>query len=287
MKTNTGVWGAFVSLTKPGLALMLVITTGIGFYLATNDVDFGLLIHTLVGTMLAAGGTLALNQYMERDRDAMMRRTRQRPLPAGLLTPNQALWFSLLTSAVGLGYLALIVNTLSAAVTGAITATYLLVYTPLKHRTTLATVAGAIPGALPPVTGWTAVRGEIEVEAIVLFLIMFLWQLPHALALAWVFREDYERAGFYLLPAVDPDGRITSVQIFVNCMALSALSLLPTLIGLTGMGYFYTALTTGLVLSGFAVHLVFTRSIISARRLFFATLGYLVILFTAMAVDKV
>lgn len=267
--------------------MMLVMTTGIGFYMAaTGAIDLWLLAHTLIGTALAAGGTLALNQYMERDRDALMRRTRKRPIPAGALSAGQALWFSALLTAFGLVYMAALVNTLSCAVTAAITATYLFLYTPLKHRTTLATVAGAIPGALPPVTGWTAARGEMGVEPIVLFLIMFLWQLPHALALAWLYHEDYERAGFFLLPAVDPEGRVTSIQILINCLALTAVSLAPTVIGLTGIVYFYVALAAGLALLGFAARLVITRSLKAARSVFFASLGYLVIQCVAMAADK-
>jgi protoheme IX farnesyltransferase len=279
---------AFIALTKPGLVMMLVMTTCIGFYLGTpEDIHLLLLLHTLIGTSLSAGGTLALNQFLERDRDALMRRTQKRPLPAGRLTPEQALRFGVGVTVGGLAYLALLVNLLSGLVTAVITVTYLFLYTPLKHRTTLSTVAGAIPGALPPVTGWVAARGEIGLEAVVLFAIMFLWQLPHALALAWLFRDDYARAGFYLLPIVDPDGRATSLQIFINCLALTAVSLVPSVIGLTGALYFYVALAAGLILLGFALHLTLTRSLASARNLFFASLVYLLAQFMTMAIDKV
>ncbi len=278
----------FIALTKPGLVIMLVLTTCVGFYLGSDGpVDWLRLLHTLAGTALAAGGTLALNQFMERDRDAMMRRTRKRPLPAGKLRPAQALGFGAAITAAGLLYLALVINVLSCVVTALITATYLFLYTPLKHRTTLSTVFGAIPGALPPVTGWAAARNELGLEAGVLFAILFLWQMPHALALAWLFREDYARAGFQLLPAVDPDGRFTSVQILINCLALTAFSLVPTILGISGVVYFYAALAAGLGLLAFAIHLTVTRTQASARNLFVASLVFLLIQFSVMAYDKV
>ena len=278
----------FIALTKPGLVIMLVLTTCVGFYLGSDGpVDWVQLLHTLAGTALAAGGTLALNQFMERDRDALMQRTRQRPLPAGKLRPAQALGFGTAITVVGLLYLALVVNLLSCMVTGAITATYLFLYTPLKHRTTLSTVFGAMPGALPPVTGWAAARNELGLEAGVLFAILFLWQMPHALALAWLFRDDYARAGFQLLPTVDPAGRFTSVQILINCLALTAVSLVPTILGISGVLYFYAAFTVGLGLLAFAVHLTVTRTQASARNLFFASLVFLLVQFSVMAYDKV
>ena len=277
----------FIALTKPGLVVMLALTTCVGFYLGSDGpVDWLRLFHTLAGTALAAGGTLALNQFMERDRDALMRRTRKRPLPAGKLRPGQALGFGVGLTAAGLIYLALVVNALSSAVTAAITAIYLFLYTPLKHRTTLSTVFGAVPGALPPVTGWAAARNELGLEAGVLFAILFLWQMPHALALAWLFREDYARAGFQLLPAVDPDGRFTSVQILINCLALTAFSLVPTMLGIAGVLYFYAAFAAGLGLLAFALHLTVTRTQASARNLFFASLVFLLVQFSVMAYDK-
>lgn len=278
----------FIALTKPGLVIMLVLTTCVGFYLGSDGpVDWLRLLHTLAGTALAAGGTLALNQFMERDRDAMMRRTRKRPLPAGKLRPAQALGFGAAITVAGLLYLALVINVLSCVVTALITATYLFLYTPLKHRTTLSTVFGAVPGALPPVTGWAAARNELGLEAGVLFAILFLWQMPHALALAWLFREDYARAGFQLLPAVDPDGRFTSVQILINCLALTAFSLVPTILGISGVVYFYAALAAGLGLLAFAIHLTVTRTEASARNLFIASLVFLLVQFSVMAYDKV
>lgn len=278
----------FIALTKPGLVIMLVLTTCVGFYLGSDGpLVWAMLLHTLAGTTLAAGGTLALNQFMERDRDALMRRTRTRPLPAGKLRPGQALGFGLGLTVAGLLYLALAVNVLSSAVTAAITATYLFLYTPLKHRTTLSTVFGAVPGALPPVTGWAAARNELGLEAGALFAILFLWQMPHALALAWLFREDYARAGFQLLPAVDPDGRFTSAQILINCLALTAFSLVPTMLGIAGELYFYAAFAAGMGLLAFSIHLTVTRTEASARNLFFASLVFLLVQFSVMAYDKV
>lgn len=278
----------FIALTKPGLVMMVVLTTCIGFYLGSiGPFDWLLLIHTLIGTSLSAGGSLALNQFIERDRDAMMHRTQKRPLPSGRLQPRQALWFGVGITIFGMAYLALLVNVLSCLVTISITTSYLFLYTPLKQRTTLSTVFGAIPGALPPVTGWAAARNEIGLESGVLFTIMFLWQLPHALALAWMYRDDYARAGFQLLPIVDPDGRVTSTQILINCLALTAVSLTPTIIGLTGMLYFFVALGAGLGFLGFAVHLTITRTSASARKLFFASLLFLLVQFVTMAIDKV
>ena len=277
----------FLALTKPRLVLMLVLTTCIGFYLGTvDDLDWLLLFHTWIGTGLAAGGTLALNQFMERERDALMRRTMKRPLAAGRLDPGQALWFGILVTVGGLLYLTLIVNMLSGVVTAVITVTYLFLYTPLKHRTSLSTMAGAIPGALPPVTGWVAARGDIGLEAAVLFLIMFLWQLPHSLALAWMFREDYARAGFQLLPIIDPQGRITSLQILLNCLALLVVSLVPSVIGMTGEVYFVVALIAGLVFLGYALQLARTRSTRAARNLFLISLAYLLTEFVTLALDK-
>jgi protoheme IX farnesyltransferase len=278
----------FIALTKPGLVMMVVLTTCIGFYLGSiGPFDWLLLIHTLIGTSLSAGGSLALNQFIERDRDAMMHRTQKRPLPSGRLQPRQALWFGVGITTFGMAYLALLVNVLSCLVTISITASYLFLYTPLKKRTTLSTVFGAIPGALPPVTGWAAARNEIGLESGILFTIMFLWQLPHALALAWMYRDDYARAGFQLLPIVDPDGRVTSTQILINCLALTAVSLTPTIIGLTGILYFFVALGAGLGFLGFAVHLTITRTSASARKLFFASLLFLLVQFVTMAIDKV
>ncbi|HXG22184.1 MAG TPA: heme o synthase [Methylomirabilota bacterium] len=277
----------FFELTKPRIVVMILITTFVGFYLGISDTtDYIALLHTLLGTALAAGGTLALNQVMEREADAKMARTKMRPLPDGRLQPTEALVFGMLMTTGGLGYLALLVNPLSALVTSAIVLSYLLVYTPLKMRTSLCMVVGAIPGALPPVIGWAAVRGTLNLEAWVLFAIMFLWQMPHSLAIGWLYREDYARAGFRLLPVLDPYGKSTGRQVVSNCLALLAVGLIPTLIGFAGAIYFFAALMLGAMFLWYGVGLARSCSRDAARRLLFASLVYLPVLLAVMAFDK-
>src|SRR5262245_24531827 len=207
----------YVSLTKPRVTLMVLITMLFGFYLgARGAVDWTLLFCALAGTAMVAGGTSALNQYLERELDAKMLRTRHRPLPAGRIQPIRALAFGVLISSAGLLLLAWRVNPVTALLAGFTLTTYVFLYTPLKQKSHLSTLVGAIPGALPPVGGWTAARGEIGIEAWVLFAILFLWQLPHFLAIAWMYREDYARGGFPMLPVIDPEGRSTGRQIVSN-----------------------------------------------------------------------
>ncbi len=278
----------FLELTKPRVVLMVLVTTSVGFYLGSSGVlDYVRLVHTLIGAALAAGGTVALNQYLERNADALMKRTRLRPLPDGRLQPIQALAFGAAITAGGLVYLMLVVNPLSSFITAIIVSSYLFAYTPLKQKTSLCTVVGAFPGALPPVIGWAAARGEIGLEAWVLFAILFLWQLPHSLAIAMLYRDDYARAGFQLLPVVDPDGRSTGRQVVGNCLALLVVALLPTLIGLAGVVYFFAALTLGVAFLWYGIELAVSCSTAGARRLLFVSLVYLPILLTIMAFDKV
>jgi len=277
----------FLSLTKPRVVLMILITTLVGYYLASQStIDVLVLLSTLMGVGLAAGGTMALNQFMERDVDARMERTRLRPLPDGRLKPVEAFLFGVAITVVGLGVLLAGVSLLSALVTGATVALYLFAYTPLKLRSSLCMVVGAIPGALPPVTGWVAARGEFGIGAWVLFAILFLWQLPHTLAIARLYREDYARAGIQVLPVVDPDGMSTERQIVAGCLALLAVGLLPTLIGLTGPIYFFGALGLGIALLVCGIFQAFSRSLPAARRLLFASLLYLPMVLMLMALDK-
>jgi protoheme IX farnesyltransferase len=279
---------AFLELTKPRIVSLVLITTCVGFYLASLGVaDYRLLLHTLLGTALAAGGTLALNQVLEREADAKMRRTQLRPLPDGRVQPLEAYVFGTLVTVAGLVYLAWTVNLASAAVTTAIVVSYLGVYTPLKKTTSLCTLIGAVPGALPPVIGWAAVRGSIDLEAWILFAIMFLWQMPHSLAIAWLYRDDYARAGFQLLPVINPDGKSTGRQVTSHCLALLAVGLLPTLVGLAGPVYFCVAFGLGSMFLWYSVRLALARSPESARRLLFASLIYLPLLLAVMAFDKV
>jgi len=278
----------FLELTKPRVVLMVLVTTSVGFYLGSwGTLDYFRLIHTLIGTVLAAGGTIALNQFIERDADALMKRTRLRPLPDGRLQPTEVLAFGAGITAGGLVYLTLVVNPLSGLITATIVGSYLFIYTPLKQKSSLCTLVGALPGALPPMTGWAAARGEIGLEAWVLFAILFLWQLPHSLAIAMLYRDDYARAGFRLLPVVDPDGRSTGRQVVGNCLALLAVGLLPTLIGLAGVVYFVVALTLGVVFLWYGIGLAVSRSAAGARRLLFVSLVYLPVLLVLMALDKV
>ncbi|HXQ24337.1 MAG TPA: heme o synthase, partial [Candidatus Acidoferrales bacterium] len=204
----------FLALAKPRVVFMVLVTTFVGFYLGSRGMpDYLLLLRTLIGTALAAGGTLALNQFVERDLDAKMQRTKTRPLPDGRLQPTEALIFGVVLTVSGLVYLTLAVNVLSGAVTAATAVTYLFLYTPLKRLTPLCSVIGAVPGALPPVTGWVAAHEGFGVEAWILFAILFLWQLPHSLAIAHLYRDDYARAGFRLLPVVEPDAKSCGRQI--------------------------------------------------------------------------
>jgi protoheme IX farnesyltransferase len=278
----------FFALTKPRVVLMVLITTAIGFYLGVQDTpDYLVLLHTLIGTALAGGGTLALNQYMEREADGKMQRTRLRPLPDGRLQAQDALIFGLFITLGGIAYLWWVVSGLSALVTATITVSYLLAYTPLKQRTSLCSIVGAVPGALPPVIGWAAARDTVGLEAWILFAIMFLWQMPHSLAIGWLYRDDYAKAGFRLLPVIDPDGRVTGQQIVLNCAALLAVGLLPTLIGFAGATYFFAALLLGSVFLWYGLRLATLRSLASARHLLFASLVYLPVLLAILAFDKV
>lgn len=278
----------FLELTKPRVALMVLVTTFVGFYLGSEPLaGYFRLIETLVGTALAAGGTLALNQFLERDADALMERTRRRPLPDGRIQPTEALLFGVLVTAAGLFILALAVNLLSALVTASIVGSYLFIYTPLKQRSSLCGVVGAVPGALPPLIGWAAASGGLGVEAWVLFAIMFLWQIPHTLAIARLYRDDFAKAGIRFLPVVESDGWTTGRQVITHSLALLAVSLLPTLLGLAGSVYFLVALFLGAGFLAYAVRLAVSQSLTSARRLLFVSLIYLPILLVVMALDRV
>jgi protoheme IX farnesyltransferase len=276
----------FLELTKPRIVLMILLTTTVGFYLGSSG-DYGKLLATLIGTALSAGGTLALNQLFERDVDARMERTRRRPIPDKRIQPGEALVFGVSLTAAGLVFLSLAVNTLSAGVTAFIVVTYLFIYTPLKRRSLMCVVVGAVPGALPPVIGWTAASGALEVEAWVLFAILFLWQVPHTLAIARIYRDDFAKAGIRFLPVIEPDGQSTGRQIISHCLALIAVSLLPTLTGLTGAVYFITALALGGIFLTYGVGMAMRQSVEAARKLLFASLAYLPLLLVVMALDSI
>lgn len=278
----------FLLLTKPRVVAMVLVTTIVGYYLGSSGAtDFLRLLSTLIGTVLAAAGTLALNQFLERDLDARMERTRLRPLPDGRLQPGESLAFGTAITVGGLLHLWLAVGALAAAVTAATVALYLFVYTPLKLRSPLCMVVGAIPGALPPVVGWVAASGEFGAGAWVLFSILYLWQLPHTLAIARLYRDDYARAGIRVLPVVDPNGTSTERQIVAGCLALLTVGLLPTLLGLTGAVYFFGALLLGLGFLVCGMSQAVSRSVATARRLVFASVLYLPLLLGLMVLDKV
>ncbi|HTM10905.1 MAG TPA: heme o synthase [Verrucomicrobiae bacterium] len=277
----------FLELTKPRVTLMVLVTTFAGYYLGEDRAPgYARLIATLIGTALASGGTLALNQYIERGSDALMERTRRRPLPDGRIMPPEALFFGCILAIAGILLLAFSVNVLSAAVTAVITTTYLLIYTPLKSRSALCGIIGAVPGALPPVIGWAAARGELDLAAWVLFAILFFWQVPHTLAIAYIYREDFGRAGIRFLPIVEPDGLSTGRQIVAHSFALLGVSLMPTLIGIAGSIYFIAALIlgTGFLVSG--ARLAIKPTPASARRLLYMSLIYLPAVLVTMALDR-
>lgn len=276
-----------VTLTKPRVVVMILVTTLVGYYVGlTGAPGYARMVHLIIGTLLAAGGALALNQYWEREVDGLMERTRSRPLPDGRLQPIEALLFGAFITVLGVVYLAAFVGVRAATVTAATAVLYLFAYTPLKLRTALCTLVGAVPGALPPVTGWVAARDDLSVGAWVLFGILFLWQLPHTLAIARLYREDYARAGVRVLPVVDVHGSTTERQIVTACLALLAVSLLPTLIGLTGGVYFAGALLLGVGLAVLGALQALTPSPVSARRVLYASLLYLPALLALLAFDK-
>ena len=274
----------FVELTKPRITFLVLITTLVGFYMGSRDgLNFLLLVHSIIGTGLVASGASALNQYFERDLDARMMRTRNRPLPDGRLSPNEALIFSAVISAAGVAYLMFFVNVLTSALGAATLAGYILVYTPLKTRTAMCTLIGAFPGAAPPMMGWTAARGEIDAVALSLFAILFLWQMPHFFAIAWIFTEDYARAGF----SMHASGERTGRQIVFYCCALIPISVLPTFLGLTGMVYLLGAILLGFVYLGYGFAVALFRSNTHAHRLLRVSVLYLPALLVLMMIDKI
>jgi heme o synthase len=277
-----------VALTKPRVVIMVLVTTLVGYDVGlTGAADYVRMLHLLIGSLLAAGGTLALNQYRERDLDARMDRTRARPLPAGRLQPLEAWLFGVALTLVGTAYLAALVNPLVALVTMATTVLYLFAYTPLKQRTPLCTLVGAVAGALPPVAGWAAARGDVALGAWILFAILFLWQLPHTLAIARLYRDDYARAGVRVLPVVDPDGASTERQVVLACVALVSVSLLPAVAGWTGPIYLAGALLLGLAFSAVGVEQALVPSPRAARHVLLASLVYLPLLLGLMAFDRI
>jgi len=278
---------AYVELTKPRITFLIVLTSAAGFVLASRGkVDYLALFSALLGIGLLSSGIATLNQYAERDLDRLMRRTASRPLPAGKLASWEALTFGVVLTVLAEVYLLVLVNPLSAGLGLTVIAGHLFAYTPLKTRTSLSTLVGAFPGAVPPLIGWTAARGTISLEGWVLFAILFLWQFPHFLAIAWMYREDYSRAGILMLPVVEPDGRVTAQQIVVYTLMLIPVSLLPTLLGMSGKIYFYGAIVLGLLFLYSSVRAAFSMSRQHARRLLLASVLYLPLLFILMVLNR-
>jgi len=266
----------WLELTKPRITVMVVFTAMVGFVVASPASPWsGLLTAALVGTGLVAGGASVLNMVIERDTDALMHRTRTRPIPAGRIRPAEARWFGALLTLGGLALLASLCGTLAALVAFSTWASYLFLYTPLKRRTHLSTLVGAVPGALPPVIGWAAASGRLEPGAFILFAIVFLWQIPHFLAIAWLYREDYERGGFPMLPVIDREGRITGRQAVLHSVALVVVSLAPVAAGLGDAVYLVGALVLGMALTLAALQLSRARNVAAARTLFLASVLYL------------
>jgi heme o synthase len=277
----------YVALAKPRLNMLVVVSAVAGYVMAGGEPGrVAALLWTIAGTGLVAGGASTFNQILERDRDGRMRRTQHRPLADGRMAAGEALVFGSVLSVVGLLMLAAGVNLLAAGVALATLASYAAIYTPLKPRTSLATVIGAVPGALPPVIGWAAATGALSQGAWILFGIVFLWQMPHFLAIAWMYREDYGRAGFPMLPVIEPDGRSTARQAVVYTAALLPLALAPTLAGMAGTVYFTGALLLTLAFLGMSVRFAATRSATDARLLFMASIVYLPLLWALMIADR-
>jgi len=279
--------GLWAELFKARLTSLVLLTTLVGYYLGQRGgLNWLLLVNTLLGTGLLACGAAALNQYLERDFDALMERTADRPLPAGRIQPQMVVVLGGVISVAGLLWLAFGVNLLTA-VLGAVTLiSYLFIYTPLKRKTTLNTAIGAIPGALPPLMGWTAARGDLSIEGWALFAILFFWQLPHFLAIAWMYREDYAKGGFVMLPLVDRDGARTGRSAVSHTLGLLPVSLSPFVFQVSGALYLFGALLLGLVFLWCAMRFARQLDRLSARRLFFASILYLPLLLGLMVFDK-
>jgi protoheme IX farnesyltransferase len=280
-RRSTSALADYLALTKPRLNVLVVATSAAAYYLGgASRPDLTAMTLAVAGTALVAGGAAVLNQLYERDTDALMRRTRLRPLPDGRVAPADARIFGLALSLAGLVLLAARANWLSAGLALATLIVYLIVYTPMKRRTPLSTLVGAVPGALPALIGWTASHGSIALGGATLFAIVFLWQIPHFMAIAWLYRDDYGKAGFPMLPVIDPDGRRAGKQAVLYAAALVPVSLLPTLAGISGVVYFASAL---LVL---AIRFASTRSDAAARALFFGSITYLPLIWIVMIVNK-
>jgi heme o synthase len=278
--------GVFLELTKPRITTLVLVTAAVGYAIgAGSGLDPTAFLALLAGTAMVAGGASALNQYAEREADARMQRTRRRPLPSGRVTPGEALAFGLAASAAGVLLLATI-NALTAVLGAAALASYVLLYTPLKRVTSLCTVVGAVPGAIPPLMGWAAARGSLAAGGWALFAVLFLWQLPHFLAIGWMYREDYARGGFPMLPVTDADGSSTGRQMMLYSAALVPVTLLAGALASAGPGYLWGALALGLAFFAGSARFFRQRSLAAARLLFLVSILYLPIVLGLMVFDR-
>jgi heme o synthase len=279
---------AYVALTKPDVSFLVLMTTAAGYYMGVRGpVDWLHLTHTVFATMLIAAGTAALNHYIERDSDRYMRRTAGRPLPSGVLQPREALWFGIALSVAGAFDLYFTAGPLAAGLGVATCLSYLLAYTPLKKRTVWATFVGAFPGAIPPMIGWVAATGSLDRGAWLLFGILFFWQFPHFHAIAWMYREDYARAGILMLPVVDREGTRTFRQIILTAAALVGVSLLPAIMGLAGVVYFFGALVLSVALLQVCLWAATSKTNLRAKWLMHATVMHIPVLLGLMIYDKI
>jgi heme o synthase len=286
-KFDLSAFSAYVELTKPRVNFLVVLTAAAGFYMAsTGPMDLLLLVHTVVGTALVAGGSAALNQFLERDLDARMARTARRPIPSGRLTPGAALLFGVMLTLLGSAYLFLVVNLLTMLLGLATSFLYLSIYTPLKTRTPLCTTVGAVPGAIPPLMGWAGATNSLDLGAAGLFLILLLWQFPHFLAISWAYKRDYQQGGFSMLSSVDPAGWRTGIRILLYSVILVIISFAPSVSGLTGYLYMVGAGVLGVGLLSAGIKAAWLRSVPAARKLSLATIVYLPLLLLLMVLDK-
>jgi protoheme IX farnesyltransferase len=277
----------YIALTKPRITWLILMSTGVGYFFgARGGWHWVQLLHTILGTGLIASGTAALNQWYEREADAKMRRTQARPLPAGRLAPGPALAFGIAISVLGFAELTFFVNVLAGLLGLFTLATYLFVYTPLKQRSPHSTTIGAIPGAMPPLIGYAAASGTLTLDAWILFAILFLWQFPHFYAIAWMYREDYERAGIRMLPVVEPDGESTARRILLYGLALIPISLAPKFLAMTGSLYLWGALALGLVFLYYGYQVLLDKTRLQARRVLLASVVYLPALYGLMLIDR-
>ena len=284
-RRSSQILADYLALTKPRLNSLVVVTSAGGYYLGVSRPTILPMAAVAMGTALVAGGAAVLNQVYERETDALMQRTRLRPLPDQRVTPEEARTFGTLLAAAGIVFLGISANALAALLALVTLVVYLTIYTPMKRRSSLATLIGAVPGALPPLIGWTAASGSLSLGGWSLFAIVFLWQIPHFMAIAWLYRDDYARAGFPMLPVVEPDGRRTGLQAVCYAAALVPASVAPTIVGLTGAAYFWTALVLGVGLLWMAARFALSRTDATARVLFYSSITYLPLIWTAMLLD--